>query len=315
MRETHLPPQAILFIASRSTIGGGEVNLLDVLQWLDRARFTPLVALPQPGPFHKKLADLGVETFTLGVDYGWLKPPEPWYGFLTGYGPRVRRLVAFIQRRGVALVHTNSNQLFEGAVAARLAGVHHVHVVHIPFPVHLPIWQRVPIEAATFASWVDELSSAIVAVAEPVAESFSPPADRGKIRVIHNGLNLDRYRDSRAAGDGRVRRELGIPEGAVLVTGVGRLHPDKVRILHRHLREVPGLWAAIDRGNVRLRLARLHTAMSRNCIGRRDRYVAFRHLTAAAFHSPQIAIDLGLPPELANRLRWYGRKHGFGNWR
>lgn len=219
--------RTLLFIASRASIGGGEVYLFDVLAHLDRSRFTPIVAVPQPGPLSERLAALGIETLVLDAEYGWLQPPEAWYRFLRGYEGRVRRIAEFIVDRKIDLVHTNSNQVFEGAVAARLAGVHHVHVVHIPFQSNLPIYQRLPIGATSFAGWVDELSSAIVAVAEPVAASLCPPASRDKVHVIHNGLNLDRYRGARAAASGRIRRELGIPTDAPLVTGVGRLHPDK----------------------------------------------------------------------------------------
>jgi len=220
-------PQTILFVASRASIGGGEVYLFDVLSHLDRSRFTPIVAIPKLGPLGERLAALGVETLVLDAEYGWLKPPQAWYEFLSGYEHRVRHIVDFIVERKIDLVHTNSNQVFEGAVAARLAGVHHVHVVHIPFQAHLPIYQRMPVGATSFARWVDELSSAIVAVAEPVAASLCPPARRDKVHVIHNGLDLDRYRGARAAATGRIRRELGIPADAPLVTGVGRLHPDK----------------------------------------------------------------------------------------
>lgn len=220
-------PRPVLFVASRATVGGGEVYLLDVLRHLDRTRFTPLVLLPQLGPFGERLAGLGVEAHVLGVDYGWLEPPQAWYPFLAGYAPRVRAVMDLIRRRGVALVHTNSNQVFEGALAARLAGVHHVHVVHIPFQTHLPVWQRVPLDAAGFATWVDALSSAIIAVAEPVAASLSPPVDRRKVHIIHNGVDLDALRYLRSRATGAIRRELGVPAAAPLVTGVGRLHPDK----------------------------------------------------------------------------------------
>jgi glycosyltransferase involved in cell wall biosynthesis len=220
-------PQRVLFIASRPGIAGGEVYLLDVFRHLDPARFLPIVAVPAAGAFSEKLAQLGIETFVLNVDYGWLQPPQAWYPFLTGFETRVRRLVDFMQRRGVALVHTNSNQVFEGAVAARLAGLHHVHVVHIPFQSHLQIYRRLPIDGATFAAWVGALSSAVVAVAEPVAASLCPPLLREQVVVIHNGIDLAPYRMARASADGHIRRELGIPPQAPLVAGVGRLHPDK----------------------------------------------------------------------------------------
>ena len=131
----------ILYIASRTDIAGGEVYLQDVFAHLDRARFTPIVVVPGKGAFSDRLETLGIECFVSEVDYGWLKPPMPWYRFLAGLPGRVRHLSREMRARDIALVHTNSNMILEGALAARLAGVHHMTVVHIPFPgkpSHLP---------------------------------------------------------------------------------------------------------------------------------------------------------------------------------
>lgn len=243
-------PAKVLFIASRAGIAGGEVYLLDVFRHLDAARLVPIVAVPAAGAFSEHLAQLDIETLVLDVDYSWLQPAQAWYPFLSGFEQRVKSLTEFIRQRGVALVHTNSNQIFEGAVAARLAGVHHVHVVHIPFQPHLQIYRRLPIDAATFAGWVGALSSAVVAVAEPVAASLCPPLAREQVTVIHNGIDLAPYDSARANADGHIRREFGIPHDAPLVVGVGRLHPDKgfesfLEAAALVLRSVPDAWFVI----------------------------------------------------------------------
>lgn len=217
----------ILYIASRKDIAGGEIYLLDVFRHLDAARFKPIVVVPGEGAFSKKLASLGIDYFVSEANYGWLRPPVPWYQFLEGLPGRVRRLAREMTSRSIDLVHTNSNQILEGALAARLLGTHHVHVVHIPYQEHLPVFERFPLAPASFAQLMGDLSTRMVAVAEPVALSISPPVPREKIRVIHNGLDLEAYAGARDRADGTVRAELGIPAHAPLVAGVGRLHPDK----------------------------------------------------------------------------------------
>jgi len=217
----------ILYIASRSDIAGGEVYLLDVFRHLDRSRFTPVVVVPGEGAFKTRLDDLGIRCLVVKVDYGWLKPPTPWYKFLSGMPERVRRLIEIICSENIELVHTNSNMILEGALAAKLAGVRHVLAVHIPFQDNLPIYQRVPIQPATFAQLVGDLSSRLIAVAEPVAASLSPPVPREKIRVIHNGLELQKYVKAVNSADGSIRRELGITPDTPLIAGVGRINPDK----------------------------------------------------------------------------------------
>jgi len=217
----------ILIIASRADIAGGEIYLLDVFRHLDRTRFTPIVVVPGEGAFSEKLASLGIEYFVSEVDYGWFKPPMPWYRFLEGLPDRVRRLAREMASRNIDLVHTNSNMILEGVLAARLAGRHHIHVVHIPYQENLPLFERFPLAPASFAQLIGELSTRIIAVAEPVARSISPPVPIEKIRVIHNGLDLDAYVSARDRADGGFRAELGIPSHSPLVVGVGRLHPDK----------------------------------------------------------------------------------------
>jgi glycosyltransferase involved in cell wall biosynthesis len=234
----------ILYIASRTDIAGGEIYLLDMFKYLDRARFTPVVVVPGIGAFSEKLASVGIEYFVSEVDYGWLKPPLPWYRFLEGLPGRVRRLVQEIGDRDIDLVHTNSNMILEGALAARLAGKHHIHVVHIPYQENLPLFERLPLASTSFAQLMGDLSTRMVAVAEPVARSISPPVPREKIRVIHNGVDLDAYAGIRDRADGAIRAELGIPAAAPLVAGIGRLHPDKgfeffVEAAHSVLAVVP----------------------------------------------------------------------------
>lgn len=240
----------ILYIASRSNIGGGEIYLLDVFRHLDRSRFRPLVVLPGEGEFRKQLDEMGIEWMIQEVNYGWLKPPLPWYSFLSALPQRVRNLVRLIEAEKIALVHTNSNQILEGALAAKLAGVHHLSVVHIPFQANLPIYQRFPMHPSSFAELIGELSTRIIAVSEPVARSLSPPVPREKIQVIHNGIDLERFQDITKLQAHSVRQALGIPEDAPLITGVGRIHPDKgfeyfVEAAEKVARDVPSAHFAI----------------------------------------------------------------------
>ncbi len=240
----------ILYIASRSDIAGGEIYLRDVFQYIDRSRFRPLVVLPGDGAFRALLDQMGIAWVIQEVDYGWLKPPMPWYSFLAGLPQRVRNLVRLIEEQKVGIVHTNSNQILEGALAAKLAGVHHLSVVHIPFQVNLPIYQRFPLNPYSFAELIGALSTQVIAVAEPVARLLSPPLPREKIRVIHNGIDLERFQDLGQLQEPSLRQTLGIPEDAPLIAGVGRLHPDKgfeyfVEAAGKVAREIPEAHFAI----------------------------------------------------------------------
>jgi glycosyltransferase involved in cell wall biosynthesis len=220
-------PSKVLFVASRSDIAGGEVYLLNVMRHLDRSRFQPLIAVPGEGSFSEALAQDRVETIVMDADYGWLRPPTAWYRFLNGFDDRVRRFRGLIRDRGIDLVHTNSNMILEGALAARSEGVHHLYLAHIEFQPNMPIYERVPISRASFARLMGELSSRVIAVSRGVASALVPPLSPELVRVILNGLDFEEYDRVAQLGRGELRRELGLPPDALLIASVGRLHPDK----------------------------------------------------------------------------------------
>lgn len=55
----------ILFISSRADIGGGPLQMFDIISNFDRSKFTPFAALPCEKPFYDKIAALGVKTFPI----------------------------------------------------------------------------------------------------------------------------------------------------------------------------------------------------------------------------------------------------------
>jgi glycosyltransferase involved in cell wall biosynthesis len=220
-------PATILVIASRADIAGGEKYLLTVARHLDRSRFRLLVLLPGDGPLRTALEAEGVETVVSEANYGWLAPPVEWYRFLSGLPERVDRVLALIRDREVGLVHTNSNMILDGALAARLAGVPHLYLAHIEFQPNLPIYRRLPLQPASFARLMAEVSTQVVAVSDSVARALSPPLPPHRVQVIHNGIELEAFDSAVARGGRRLRAELGLPDAAPLVTAVGRIHPDK----------------------------------------------------------------------------------------
>jgi len=218
----------ILIIASRADIAGGENYLLSCLKHLDKRRYHPIIWLPGDGAFCAALEKVGVEYVVEQVDYGWLKPPKLWYEFLAGLPGRVQRIVDLIRTRDIRIVHTNSNMILEGALAARVVGVPHLFLAHIDFQSNMPIYQRFPLDAASFARLMGDLSAGILAVSGLVRDSLSPPLPRERITVVNNGLEMARYDTALAARDnGALRTSLGLSERAVIVVAAGRVTDDK----------------------------------------------------------------------------------------
>lgn len=217
----------ILIISSRSDIAGGENYLLSCFKYLDRSHYYPIVWLPGNGAFCAALDAVGVEYVIEPVSYGWLKPASPWYEFLSGLPGRVRRIAALIRAREIRLVHTNSNQILEGALAAKITGVPHLYLAHVDFQSNLPVYQRLALDAASFARLMHDLSSGILAVSEHVRDTLCPPLPRARVTVVNNGLEMARYDAALAAGSGDLRRSHGLAEDAIVVVAAGRVTEDK----------------------------------------------------------------------------------------
>lgn len=217
----------VLIIASRADVAGGEHYLLSCFAHLDRTRYEPIVWLPGDGDFRVALEKAQIEYVIEPVNYGWLRPPMPWYEFLSGLPERVRRIVKLIRDRDIRLVHTNSNMILEGALAAKLAGVPHLYAAHIDFQPDLPIYARFPLDPASFARLMGDLSSEILAVSEHVRDTLCPPLPRERVSVVHNGLEMARYDAALASGARGLRHSLGLEEDALLVVAAGRVSADK----------------------------------------------------------------------------------------
>jgi glycosyltransferase involved in cell wall biosynthesis len=62
----HIPrPLRIAFLDHTATLGGAEISMLNMLEKIDRTRFSPTVILGEPGPLERLLALAGVETCIL----------------------------------------------------------------------------------------------------------------------------------------------------------------------------------------------------------------------------------------------------------
>jgi glycosyltransferase involved in cell wall biosynthesis len=140
------------------------------------------------------------------------------------FDPRILLdLVAFSRRHGARLLHVHGYAAADfGRLAARLVGARLVLHEHFADP-RMPAYQ----------GWADLALSALTDRAIAVSDSTRHflvrerhvPADR--VRLIWNGAPLDEFapvsRDTALA----VRRDVGLPPGAVVVGAVGRLNSQK----------------------------------------------------------------------------------------
>jgi glycosyltransferase involved in cell wall biosynthesis len=200
---------AVLHIANYpDRVGGGEESLLGLVQGLHRQGYRVQVLVPGEG-------DLVPAVRRLRVPLTIQRFPSvrPWA--LRPMVRAVRALRRFVQETGIELIHAHGSR---GALYAGLA----MRGRSVPLVWHVRVARRDP--------WLDplltRLATAIVANSRATAERFDGCSrSSGKVQVVHNGVDLDRF--SEVAGGSVDRRRLGVSEGAKLVTYVGRVEEAK----------------------------------------------------------------------------------------
>ena len=123
---------------------------------LDRARYAPIVALPDEGPLAFDLMEAGVEVVTRPLSVLRRKNLNP-LGLtrtLAAAGSDAIALGSLIRSRRIALVHSNTSVVLGGAAAAMATGrphVWHVREIYTRFSRWWPAYRRLLLTAAVQA--------------------------------------------------------------------------------------------------------------------------------------------------------------------
>lgn len=121
----------ILFLGHSALAGGAEYCLDITLRFLDRRRIQPYVFFATGGPLLQRTRELGIPADVLPMSWWMLYTPSLWeWKNRLGIPSRIRLLTDFIRHHQIDAVYTNTVTLFEGAMAAKKAGVPHVYHIH-----------------------------------------------------------------------------------------------------------------------------------------------------------------------------------------
>jgi glycosyltransferase involved in cell wall biosynthesis len=188
-------PRRVLFFDHTAQMGGGEVALLNLVKYLDRRRYEPVVLVGADGPLVSRLQEAGVETHVLAVDprIGRTRKDSLGGGTILRLGNVVRglafarKLSRFIRAGGFNVVHTNSLKSdVLGGIAARLAGVpvvwhvrDRIHRDYLPGPVAVVF--------RTLCRWIPQR---VIANSAATLQTIDPTEKRSGICVVHDGTEL-----------------------------------------------------------------------------------------------------------------------------
>ncbi len=207
-------PGRLLFVITTSDVGGSESFLANLALGIDRERFAPAVCSLCPvGRAGERIAAGGIPVTSLGMSPG-ARPVELAAG--------VVRLARLIDRQRIDLVQAllyRANMMC--ALAGRLAR-RRVAVVTGQRSLSAMTGRL----AALGVRWTRRLADTTVAVSEAVKAQIvgAEGLDPGRVAVIANGVDAERFRPADAAA---ARRRLELDGAALIVGGVGRLAESK----------------------------------------------------------------------------------------
>lgn len=200
----------VLQVLPRLATGGVERGTIDVAIALAEAGWTPLVA-SAGGPMVRELDRAGIEHVTLPLHS---KNPLVMRA-------NVGRLEAVIRRRGVDILHARSRAPAWSALwAARRAGCHFVTTFHGTYnDGWLGLKKRY--------NAVMTRGERVIAISQFIAEHVRTEYGAGpeRVRVIHRGVDLDRYDPARVSNERLIQlaRQWRLPDDAPVVMLPGRL--------------------------------------------------------------------------------------------
>jgi glycosyltransferase involved in cell wall biosynthesis len=213
-------PAAVLHVCDKFGVAGSSIHGVSRLfsWWLPRydpTRFQVfLCGLKAPEPASRLLESQGISVHHLGRGR---------------FDPRILGdLVALGRRVGARILHVHGYAAADfGRLAARRLGAKLVLHEHFADP-------RMPAYQAFADRLLSGLTHRAIAVSESTGEFLARErhVPRHLIRLIWNGAPLDEFAPVGRERALAVRRELGIPEGALVVGTVGRLSEQKG---HRYL--------------------------------------------------------------------------------
>lgn len=272
----------VLHLLAGRVFGGAEEHSLSILTGIGAYGFKPCLAAPAEliAAMEPRLSEAGVEC--LPIEF------SSRLDLLSG-----ARLMRFMRRENVALLHCHLfTATLVGAGIARMAGVGAViETCHGP-----EVWRMGKGLRGSF--WVDRqvgrLVDTYIAVSHAAARHLSENkrVPQNKIRVIHNGRDLDRFAATDKGRRRATRAELGLGDEPTLLT-VARLDEQKG---HRHLLDAIAIVAA-RRPNLILLLAGegpLEGVLRAQCaslgISQRVRFLGYRRDVPELFEAADIVV-------------------------
>ena len=219
----HREKKKALFISHDANWGGAPKVICSLIKGMDRSKWEPVVVLPSHGNLEEFFASVNVRTkiFELRLATTNLNhSPDQFTAYTAGLRQRVGAIAEFILKEGIQLVVTNTICNYEGALAAKLAGVPHIWYVH---EIASRDVKLTPIlDFAPFYGSLDALSEKIIVISKAVQNEILQFHRTTKTELIYTGIE-DEF-DSVASQKSAV---IGVESDTPVISYIGILSKRK----------------------------------------------------------------------------------------
>jgi glycosyltransferase involved in cell wall biosynthesis len=212
-RPTRSAKKKIAFVFNHHFfLGGGEVSFFELIRSLDKDTVEPLVIVPGDGEILERFTEISIPAFAL---------PFPPLKKLFSAKPFIAllELMNFLRGKGVNIIHANGSRVcLYSVLAGRALGI----------PVFWHVRETIT-DFFLYDGLLLALSKIVISVSESVKrkrfERF-PVGLRQKIKIVHNGIDIDAFRTNKETRD-QVRRDIALSENEVLFGIVANYIPLK----------------------------------------------------------------------------------------
>ena len=227
----------LLWLVDSLGVGGAEALSVPFARTLDRSEFALTVATINgaEGANAERLREVGVDVIDLRARN------------LRDVGA-MRRLLALLRERQIDLVHAHlTYSAIWSALATKLTGVPSVASLHVTPEATRALSTSLRHRVLTgvrddlMKRIVNRWTSRVIMVSAALRDLYVENGlDRDKARVVHNGVELERFRHPREETRRRLDTEFAIPSSAPLLVTVSVLRPAKgIEVLIDAMTNIP----------------------------------------------------------------------------
>ena len=175
----------ILFIHQSADLYGSDKTLLQLLTYVDRKKFNPIVIIPVDGPLKEELEKINIEVYITPVLklYRNIITPKNSIKFFSEYKKAIKILDKLNRKYQFDIVYSNTLAVSLGMIYAQKRKIKHIWHVH-------EIIVHPKIIATIFPKLLNKYADSIVCNSEATLHNLidREPQIKAKSIVIHNGV-------------------------------------------------------------------------------------------------------------------------------